>query len=250
MPSVNERAAAAAERNQIFCVRADSAVGGNARTPAVLRRGPMTVAVNAGDDPLRAVALRDEIGTALDIGTLASRPRRPSGRGRVALVGGGPGDPDLITVRGRRLVAEADVVVVDRLAPRELLLALPDDVEIIDCGKAAHRHNLTQDQINAVLIDRAQRRRPGRPAQGRRSVHLRPRHGGGTGLPRRRRRRRGRARAQLGDGRSGAGRHPADPPGDGAWTSPSCPAISIPACPATADWTGRRWPPDRTRWCC
>jgi uroporphyrin-III C-methyltransferase/precorrin-2 dehydrogenase/sirohydrochlorin ferrochelatase len=154
-PSVNERAVAAAERNQTFCVRADSAVGGNARTPAVLRRGPMTVAVNAGDDPLRAVALRDEIGTALDTGMLASRPRRPSGRGRVALVGGGPGDPDLITVRGRRLVAEADVVVVDRLAPRELVLALPDDVEIIDCGKAAHRHNLTQDQINAVLIDRA-----------------------------------------------------------------------------------------------
>jgi uroporphyrin-III C-methyltransferase len=50
---------------------------------------------------------------------------------------------------------QADVVVVDRLAPRELLAALPDDVEIIDCGKSAHRHNLTQDQINATLIDRA-----------------------------------------------------------------------------------------------
>jgi uroporphyrin-III C-methyltransferase/precorrin-2 dehydrogenase/sirohydrochlorin ferrochelatase len=155
-PSVNERAVAAAQRNQTFCVRADSAVGGNARTPAVLRRGPMTVAVNAGDDPLRAVALRDQIGIALDTGALGSRPRRRSERGRVALIGGGPGDPDLITVRGRRLVAEADVVVVDRLAPRALLRDLPDDVEIIDCGKAAHRHNLTQDQINAVLVERAQ----------------------------------------------------------------------------------------------
>ena len=58
-------------------------------------------------------------------------------------------------MRGRRLVAAADVVVVDRLAPRELLDELPADVEIIDCGKSAHRHNLTQDQINAVLVERA-----------------------------------------------------------------------------------------------
>ena len=73
----------------------------------------------------------------------------------MALVGGGPGDPELITVRGRRLVADADVVVVDRLAPRALLDELPDDVEVIDCGKSAHRHNLTQDEINAVLVERA-----------------------------------------------------------------------------------------------
>ena len=73
----------------------------------------------------------------------------------MALVGGGPGDPDLITVRGRRLVAAADVVVVDRLAPRALLDELPADVEVIDCGKSAHRHNLTQDEINDVLVERA-----------------------------------------------------------------------------------------------
>jgi uroporphyrin-III C-methyltransferase/precorrin-2 dehydrogenase/sirohydrochlorin ferrochelatase len=71
------------------------------------------------------------------------------------LIGGGPGDPELITVKGRRLVASADVVVVDRLAPRDLLVELDDDVEIVDCGKSAHRHNLTQEQINDVLVDRA-----------------------------------------------------------------------------------------------
>jgi uroporphyrin-III C-methyltransferase/precorrin-2 dehydrogenase/sirohydrochlorin ferrochelatase len=70
-------------------------------------------------------------------------------------VGGGPGDPELITVRGRRLVAQADVVVVDRLAPRHLLDTLPADVEVIDCGKSAHRQNLTQPEINAVLVERA-----------------------------------------------------------------------------------------------
>jgi uroporphyrin-III C-methyltransferase/precorrin-2 dehydrogenase/sirohydrochlorin ferrochelatase len=73
----------------------------------------------------------------------------------VALVGGGPGDPELITVRGRRLVASADVLVVDRLAPRALLDDLPDSVEVIDCGKSAHRHNLTQKEINEVLVERA-----------------------------------------------------------------------------------------------
>ena len=152
---VNAAVAAAAERRRIFCVRSDAAPGGTARTPAVLRRDGMTVAVTGGDDPRRAVALRDAISLALDVGTLPSRRVRPAAAGSVALVGGGPGDPDLITILGRRVVASADVVVVDRLAPRALLAELPEDVEVIDCGKSAHRHNLTQQQINEVLIDRA-----------------------------------------------------------------------------------------------
>jgi uroporphyrin-III C-methyltransferase/precorrin-2 dehydrogenase/sirohydrochlorin ferrochelatase len=154
-PKVNAAVAAAAEARRVFCVRADSAGGGTARTPAVLRRDGITVAVSGGDDPRRAAALRDAISVALDVGELPERPVRPARGGSVALVGGGPGDPDLITVRGRRLVAAADVVVVDRLAPRALLDDLPDRVEVIDCGKAAHRHNLTQDEINEVLVARA-----------------------------------------------------------------------------------------------
>lgn len=152
---VNADVAAAAARQRVFCVRADAANGGTARTPAVLRRDGITVAVNGGDDPLRAVALRDAISLALDLGELPARPVRAAAAGSVTLVGGGPGDPELITVRGRRLVAEADVVVVDRLAPRALLDELPETVEVIDCGKAAHRHNLTQDQINEVIVARA-----------------------------------------------------------------------------------------------
>jgi len=153
--AVNAAVAEAAAARRIFCVRADDAAGGTARTSAVARHGGVTVAVNGGDDPTRAVVLRDAISAALELGELPTRRVRPSGRGEVALVGGGPGDPELITVRGRRLVAEADVVVVDRLAPRALLDELPDDVEVIDCGKAPHRHNLTQQQINTVLVDRA-----------------------------------------------------------------------------------------------
>jgi uroporphyrin-III C-methyltransferase len=73
----------------------------------------------------------------------------------VALVGGGPGDPGLMTVLGRRLLAEADVVVTDKLAPRSLLAELDPDVEVIDAGKAPHAHNMTQTQINELLVVRA-----------------------------------------------------------------------------------------------
>ncbi|HEU5270421.1 MAG TPA: uroporphyrinogen-III C-methyltransferase [Jatrophihabitans sp.] len=154
-PAVNAAVAAEAESRRIFCIRADLATGGTARMPAVLRRGALTVSVNAADDPARAAGLRDLLGHLMDTQALIGRPVRPGG-GSVALVGGGPGDPELITVRGRRLLFEADVVVTDRLAPRALLAELPAEVEIIDCGKSAHRHNLSQDEINAVIVARAQ----------------------------------------------------------------------------------------------
>jgi uroporphyrin-III C-methyltransferase / precorrin-2 dehydrogenase / sirohydrochlorin ferrochelatase len=152
---VNASVAELAAERRVFCVRADDAPSGTARTPAVLRRDDLTVAVNGGDDPRRAVALRNAISLALDAGELPVRRSRAAAAGSVVLIGGGPGDPDLITVRGRRLVATADVVVVDRLAPRALLDELGDGVEVIDCGKSAHRHNLSQDEINAVIVDRA-----------------------------------------------------------------------------------------------
>jgi uroporphyrin-III C-methyltransferase/precorrin-2 dehydrogenase/sirohydrochlorin ferrochelatase len=154
-PDVNAGVAAAAHERRIFCVRADDAGGGTARTSAVTRHDDVTVAVNGGDDPRRAVVLRDAIAAALEAGDLPMRRHRRTSGGSVALVGGGPGDPGLITVRGRRLLADADVVVVDRLAPRSLLDTLSPDIEVIDCGKSAHRQNLTQAQINEVLIDRA-----------------------------------------------------------------------------------------------
>ncbi|ADP84002.1 uroporphyrinogen-III C-methyltransferase [Pseudofrankia inefficax] len=82
---------------------------------------------------------------------------RPGGVGWVALVGGGPGAADLITVRGRDLLRRADVVVVDRLAPRELLADLGPEVEIVDAAKGPHGHNLSQDEINSLLVERALR---------------------------------------------------------------------------------------------
>src|SRR5262249_59772669 len=80
---------------------------------------------------------------------------RRSPLGRVALVGGGPGDPALLTLRGRRLLAEADVVIADRLGPRDVLAELDSDVEVIDAGKAPGVRHLSQEQINALLVERA-----------------------------------------------------------------------------------------------
>ncbi len=73
----------------------------------------------------------------------------------MALVGGGPGDPDLITVRGRRLLAEADVVVTDRLGPRALLDELSSDVEVIDAAKIPYGRAMAQDAINNEIVKHA-----------------------------------------------------------------------------------------------
>ncbi|MBT0994936.1 uroporphyrinogen-III C-methyltransferase [Cellulomonas sp. DKR-3] len=153
--SIDDRVAADAETERIWCVRADDAAASSAWTPAVARAGDVTVAVSAGGDPRRAAALRSAIAVLLDTGGLPLRHHRAPAAGHVTLVGGGPGDPGLITTRGRRALAEADVVVVDRLAPRALLAELADDVEVVEAGKAPHAHTLTQTEINAVLVERA-----------------------------------------------------------------------------------------------
>jgi uroporphyrin-III C-methyltransferase/precorrin-2 dehydrogenase/sirohydrochlorin ferrochelatase len=101
------------------------------------------------------MSLRTAIQLGLETGELPLRRHRRASVGSVVLVGAGPGDPGLITTRGRRAMAEADVVVVDRLAPRALLAELDDDVEVIDAGKAPHAHTLSQTEINALLVDRA-----------------------------------------------------------------------------------------------
>jgi uroporphyrin-III C-methyltransferase / precorrin-2 dehydrogenase / sirohydrochlorin ferrochelatase len=153
--AVDDAVAADAELLRVWCVRADDASLSAAWTPAVARSGDIAVSVTAGRDPRRAAALRSAIALLLDTGALPVRRVRP-GVGHVTLVGGGPGDPGLITTRGRRALAEADVVVVDRLAPRALLSELDPAVEIIEAGKSPHAHTLTQTQINHVLVERAQ----------------------------------------------------------------------------------------------
>ena len=72
----------------------------------------------------------------------------------VYLVGAGPGDPGLLTLRGAEVLRLADVVVHDRLSAVELLELAPDTAERIDVGKAPRHHRMTQDDINALLVER------------------------------------------------------------------------------------------------
>jgi uroporphyrin-III C-methyltransferase/precorrin-2 dehydrogenase/sirohydrochlorin ferrochelatase len=156
-PDVNAAVVADAERLHIFCVRADVAREGTAVTPASFEYEGLSVGVLAGGEHRRSAAIRSAIHEALQQGVIALKGTEAPGvvRGGVALVGGGPGDPELITVRGRRLLANADVVVADRLAPPELLAELPPQVEVIDAAKIPYGRAMAQDAINDVLIDRA-----------------------------------------------------------------------------------------------
>ena len=131
--AVNAAVAAEAEAQQTWCVRADDAAASPAWTPASGRAGNVRVGVLSGD-PRHSAAVRDAIVAGLQSGQLSARHERGR-RSGVAIIGGGPGDPGLITVRGRQLLAEADVVLTDHLAPRSLLAELREDVEIIDAGK-------------------------------------------------------------------------------------------------------------------
>ncbi|WP_078278188.1 uroporphyrinogen-III C-methyltransferase [Mycobacteroides franklinii] len=155
-PAVNAAVVDEAERRRIFCVRADSAREGTAVTPASFNHDGIAVGVLTGGQHKRSAALRSAIHEALQRGLIDDRGEdrvKPHG---VALVGGGPGDPDLITVRGRRLLAQADVVVADRLAPAELLADLGPHVEVIDAAKIPYGRAMAQQEINRVLVERAQ----------------------------------------------------------------------------------------------
>ncbi len=153
-PEVNARVVAAAERRHTFCVRADDALGGTAWTPATGHHGSVTVGVLGNREPHKSAALRDEIVTALRDGQLHAVDAHDRTPG-VVLVGGGPGEPELATVAARHALASADVVVADRLAPRELLDELGPHVELVDVAKLPRGRSATQEQINQVIVDRA-----------------------------------------------------------------------------------------------
>ncbi|MGH3936072.1 MAG: uroporphyrinogen-III C-methyltransferase [Pseudonocardiaceae bacterium] len=156
-PAVNAAVAAEAQRRRVFCVRADDATGGSAVTAATAEHDGLLIGVLAGRRPRRSAAVRDALVEALRTGVVDDAPDAEDHvvTPGVALVGAGPGDADLITVRGRRLLARADVVLADRLAPRELLDELGAHVTVIDAAKVPYGRAMPQDQINAQLIEHA-----------------------------------------------------------------------------------------------
>ncbi len=153
-PAVNREVSAAAEERHTFCVRADDGREATAWTPAVGRHDGLTVAVLGDREPRRSAGLRDEILTAMREGLLSTEGAHDRSPG-VVLVGGGPGDPELVSVAARHALASADVVVADRLAPRELLDGLASHVELVDVAKLPRGRAAQQEEINRILVDRA-----------------------------------------------------------------------------------------------
>lgn len=100
-------------------------------------------AVERGCQARRVWCLRETV--------VADRPAE----GSITLVGGGPGDPGLLTVAGRRALADADVVLVDRLAPREGLAALAPGAVVLDVGKTPGHHSVPQDRIEEEMVAHA-----------------------------------------------------------------------------------------------
>lgn len=161
--AVDRDLCARATAERVFSVCAGAAEHGTARNPAVTEHAGLRVGVvsTGRPDPGRAVAVRNALVVHLQTAQLDLRTRRavPGAAGRVLLVGGGPGAEDLITVRGRQALAQADVVVTDRLGPTGLLRTLPLDVEVIDVGKTAGHHLVPQSEINRILVEQARRGR-------------------------------------------------------------------------------------------
>jgi uroporphyrin-III C-methyltransferase / precorrin-2 dehydrogenase / sirohydrochlorin ferrochelatase len=149
---VNAQVSDEALARRVFCVRADLAAGGTAVTPASGRHGGLQVAVLAGGRPRVAAQVRDRLVETLRHDRLDGNDRHVAG---VAIVGGGPGDPELLTLRACRLLMQADVVVADRLAPQLPLAELAPDVEIIDAAKLPRGRFMAQEAINELLVSRA-----------------------------------------------------------------------------------------------
>lgn len=80
-----------------------------------------------------------------------------SKKGRVILVGAGPGDIGLLTLKGAEIISKAEVVVYDRLVSDEILALIPDTAMKIDVGKSSNHHHIKQDMINKILLEHAQK---------------------------------------------------------------------------------------------
>ncbi len=157
-PVANAAISVAADVRRIFCARADDAAQATAWTAASGRHADAVVAVLSTDldhrDPRRVASLRDDILESLREGVVGA----PHFRGRTAgvvLVGGGPGAPELMTVAARKALMEADVVVADRLAPREVLGELPSTTELVDVAKIPRGRFTAQEAINDLIVSRA-----------------------------------------------------------------------------------------------
>ncbi|HIW90807.1 MAG TPA: uroporphyrinogen-III C-methyltransferase [Candidatus Corynebacterium avicola] len=162
-PAVDTMVAEECRARRIWCINASDAAEGSARMPAQARReGTVFGALSTGSpnpsrtaEVIRAVAEQVDQTTPAPVDTLAPAATRATGT--VHLLGGGPGPTDLLTVRAHRILASADVIVHDRLGPTDLDGFCDANTEVIDVGKHPGRHPVPQEDINAIIVDRAAR---------------------------------------------------------------------------------------------
>lgn len=170
-PRVDAEVAALCEQRRIWCVTAGDSALGSARVPArtavATPAGTVRIAVDSGD-PRRSVRVGRHVARSLATAPAGLRARRRPATGWVALVGGS-GDGDLLTVRARRLVHTADVLIVDGAADAALVAELDDDVEVLESAadlpaarvaqlvatRYAAGHGVVRIAASAILADRA-----------------------------------------------------------------------------------------------
>ena len=152
--ALDAQIASMAQDAHVWAVQASDHKASRAWIPAMSSSiDGIQIAVTASGDPTRAGRLRDEIAELIVEGSLIKpRTRRSPSGGKVWLVGAGPGDPDLMAVRARRVLRSADVVLSDQLIPAAILDELAPEVEIIGVGKRPGDHAMPQEQINALML--------------------------------------------------------------------------------------------------
>jgi uroporphyrin-III C-methyltransferase len=186
-PQVNASVYEAAVQRGVLCNSVDDIPHCDFFFGSIVQRGPLQVAIStSGESPAFAQRLRREIDAQLpqtigpwltELGaqrreilatepagearkallhTLANQPIPPAQpqEGKVYLVGAGPGDPDLLTLRAARLIQSAHVILHDDLVP-QAILSLAPQAEIINVGKRCGQKDITQEEINALMVAHA-----------------------------------------------------------------------------------------------
>jgi uroporphyrin-III C-methyltransferase / precorrin-2 dehydrogenase / sirohydrochlorin ferrochelatase len=148
------RAAALRDRLMAAVTEAGRAGAAGARDRAAGSPAPAGTSPAATSPAATSPAGTSPAGTS-PAGTSPAGTSPSAAGGRVSIVGGGPGDPGLVTVAGLQRLREADVVVADRLAPLELLEDLPPDTVVIDAAKVPGGPAMRQDTINETLVTHA-----------------------------------------------------------------------------------------------
>jgi len=162
-PAVHAEVFEEGEERGVLVNAVDDVSHSHFAVPSVLRREDLAIAISTGGNaPALAKRLRADLDEHLDeelsaVGAPEWVPEdpvlKPRGKGRVAIVGAGPGDPGLLTVRGRELLGAADVVVHDRLVDPFLV----EDKDAVFVGKELGHHVMPQHEINALLVELARK---------------------------------------------------------------------------------------------